>query len=348
MGINLRQKKLRNNERSLYLDIIVEKRRHTETLNLRLVPEKGLADRKKNKETKELAERIKTQRWNDIINNSYGLKIIRGTKVNFFEFADELIPTFQVAKRPYLSVVKMLKAFNKSDILFTTNINDRFLNQFYTYMESRLTGETPSTYFKKLKRLLKDATKQKLFEVDPSLGIRCRKFVSKQKAVLTFEEIKLLANAKCPNDEVKDAFILCLLCGIRFGDVKALKGSHIIGNKLELIQRKTKVKICGILNSDALTIISGRIKKDALIFHLPSHTACLKNLRKWALNAGIDKSLSWHCSRHGFATNLILNGTDIYTTSTLLGHKSLVHTQRYVRESNKMKEEAVNNLPKLF
>ncbi len=133
-----------------------------------------------------------------------------------------------------------------------------------------------------------------------------------------------------------------------FSDMKDLKRSNIKGNRLELVQKKTKVKIEGILNEDALKIVAKRIAKDGFLFSVPSHTSCLKNLKSWMKNAEIEKKITWHCSRHGYATNLIAHGADIHTTSKLLGHSSLTYTQRYVRESNKLKEAAVNNLPKLF
>jgi integrase len=127
-----------------------------------------------------------------------------------------------------------------------------------------------------------------------------------------------------------------------------LKGDCITGNKLELIQKKTKVKVTIILNADALKIVFHRIKKGELIFKLPSHTSCLKSLRKWSANAEINRVFTFHSSRHSFASNLLFSGTDIFTCSKLLGHTSLKYTERYLRENLKMKEEAVNKLPKLY
>ena len=215
-------------------------------------------------------------------------------------------------------------------------------------MESSLKGETPSCYFKRLKRLLQEATKQKMFSENPAAEIKCRPFKTEQKDTLTFDEIKTLISARCPNEEVKSAFIFSCLTGLRYCDVKELRGLNIKDNELELVQKKTKVRVTISLNSDAMNIIKNRSNPTELLFHLPSHTGCLKNLRVWIKNAEIDKHICWHNARHSFGTNLIEVGTDIYTTSKLLGHTSLKHTERYVRESKKLKEEAVNNLPHLF
>ena len=255
---------------------------------------------------------------------------------------------YKVFKRGYTGVLNKLKEFAGKNVLYTTEITESYLNKFYDFLETTLTGETPASYFKKLKRLLKEATKQKLFTHDPASDFRCRKFESKEKEILTFDEIRVLISASCPNQEVKKAFIFSCLTGLRWCDVKELQGNAINGNRLELIQKKTKVKVSGILNSDALKLINTSCKDTQLMFQLPSHTACLKSLRKWLANAEINKHIGWHNSRHSFCSNLILNGTDIYTASKMMGHTSLKHTERYVRESVKLKENAFNNLPKLY
>lgn len=47
--------------------------------------------------------------------------------------------------------------------------------------------------------------------------------------------------------------------------------------------------------------------------------------------AKIDKHITYHFTRHTFATLLVQDGTDIYTISRYLGHKSIDMTQRYLK-----------------
>lgn len=100
--------------------------------------------------------------------------------------------------------------------------------------------------------------------------------------------------------------------------------------------------------SDGVIDMIGHGRRDDLIFDLPSHTMCLKALRHWTARAGIDKHITWHCARHSFAVNVLTRGADIKTVSSLLGHASLKHTEKYTRAVDSLKRAAIDSLPKLM
>ena len=72
------------------------------------------------------------------------------------------------------------------------------------------------------------------------------------------------------------------------------------------------------------------------------------DIRKWMQNADIKKHISFHCSRHTFATMMLTLGVDIYTTSKLLGHSNVSTTQIYSKIVDEKKVEAVNKVDNLF
>ena len=82
--------------------------------------------------------------------------------------------------------------------------------------------------------------------------------------------------------------------------------------------------------------------QNSFIFNLPSYESCSKSAKRWVKRAGINKHISWHCARHSFAVNILNIGANIKTVASLLGHSGLKHTEKYTRDVDKLKSEAIN------
>ena len=223
----------------------------------------------------------------------------------------------------------------------------------FRYLDDGLNGETPYNYFAKFKKAIKKAVKDKIIIDNPSEGIKNEKSEGLKKDILNAEEIQKLAQAYCGNAEVKRAFLFALNTGLRWVDLKALKYSSIdfASSRLKIDQQKIKGKKSAQLNIDlnktALKLIGKPQAKDVLVFDLISHTGGLRSLKQWVIKSGIDKHVTWHCARHSFAVNILSNGSDIKTTSSLLGHSGLRHTEKYLHVVSDLKKKAVNTLPEI-
>ena len=176
-----------------------------------------------------------------------------------------------------------------------------------------------------------------------------------RKDVLSSEEMQQLiaTHYAGENTEIRRAFILCLYCGLRWCDVKDLTYANVdyANRLLKFEQTKTKGHSAAsgvvIPLNDGLLNLIGKGERNAPIFTLPSHKACLNALRHWTARAEIEKHITWHCARHSFAVNILNNGANIKTVASLLGHSGLSQTEKYTRAVDSLKEAAINSLPEL-
>lgn len=171
---------------------------------------------------------------------------------------------------------------------------------------------------------------------------------------LTIDELKAIMKADCANTEVKKAFIFSCFAGLHLGDVRALTWNKVFlasdgkTKFVRTIMEKTNKLVNVPLSKEALNCLNEKEDPNEPIFTLPGTPTICHDIRKWMQNADIKKHISFHCSRHTFATMMLTLGVDIYTTSKLLGHSNVSTTQIYSKIVDEKKVEAVNKVDNLF
>lgn len=112
---------------------------------------------------------------------------------------------------------------------------------------------------------------------------------------------------------------------------------------------KTQKSINVPLSNEALRYMEKKEDPDAKLFKLPTSDATINyHIKKWMKAAKIDKKISYHCSRHTFATMMLTLGADIFTTSKLLGHTNVHTTEIYADVVMNTKVDAVNLVSGFF
>lgn len=352
MSVLLKKRKNSDGTTSQFLIIRHNGKRSYEFLNnCKLTKKDTPLDRIENKGKIELAKKIRHQKELQLQADDYEVSAISKKGIDFVKFFEDFNKNYK--KKDYRIVngcLAKFKAFMKDEgytSLTTKEVNESLVIDFKDYLEEKLNGESPANYFSKFKKLLIYGVRKKIFPISPAFDVTLKKGDNIKKNILTMDEITELFKTDCTNKQVKAAFLFSCLTGLRYCDILALKWKNIDGKRLKLTQQKTQKPVEINLNDDAIEIIGQPEKENDFIFHLPSHTACLKDLKVWCKKAEIKKHITWHCARHSFATNIIFYGSDVNSASSLLGHSSFAYTQRYVHIVESLKEKAVQNLPSL-
>lgn len=120
---------------------------------------------------------------------------------------------------------------------------------------------------------------------------------------------------------------------------------------MSVVMTKTTNPVYIPLSSQAVKWLPERngCTPDGLVFGgLPNTSNLCVSLKNWADKAGVKKNVTFHTSRHTFATMMLTLGADLYTTSKLLGHANVKTTQIYAKIVDSKKVEAVNLVDNVF
>lgn len=176
----------------------------------------------------------------------------------------------------------------------------------------------------------------------------------KQREFLTAEELGRMEATFMRNEETKRAFLFACYTGLRISDICSLTYGDIkqeqaaTGQRIYIV-RKTMVKTRRVvsvpLSKKALSYLPADFSqksKDTKVFNLPTVGAVNDSLKTWAKDARVDKVVTFHTSRHTFATLALTLGVDVFTTSKLLGHQNVRTTQIYAEVIDAKKEQAIS------
>ena len=373
--VTIRYKKLSNGNLSIYLDIYKDGKRIYEFLKLYLLPETGkdkVECKRKNKETKEVANLIKAQRILDIKNGMAGIESKSKGKIKLSDYIDKFVrykkgvnPTY---KETFLNRAKSLIVEYKGNNVQMKDIDKewclgyiRFLNTTTSHKGKPLSKNSIRTYYRYFGSVIIKAAKDGIIPKNPMEQIdtedRPKANDDAGRVYLTIDEIRKMAETECDKEVIKRAFMFSCFCGLRISDIRKLKWDDIEqvtdadGNthyRLSITMQKTKKTINYQLSNEAVKWLPERGECELVFDHLTKKSKLSMVVKDWAKAAGVNKYVTFHTARHSFATMMLTLGADIYTTSKLLGHSNIRTTEIYAKIIDKKKDEAMELIDKFF
>lgn len=353
--VKLRKRKTRTGLYSLYLDTYANGRRTYEYLRLYLVPEKTREDKRKNKETLQLAEAIRAKRVIEYHEGRYGFDSSVQDKVLLFDYFEaQRKDQKRKTADSWGSCLQYIKRYERRRDITFADVTSEWVKGFKDYLEAQgLAQNSKALYFAKFRACINKAYREGIITDNPLKRVGCIKHEESKREYLTLEEVQILVETDCDSEVVKRAFLFSCLTGLRKSDIMQLLWGdvHKEGDytRITFRQRKTGGQEYLDITHEARELMGEEQGAEELVFDsFPAMSTVSAVINVWTARAGIRKHITFHSARHTFATMMLTLGTDLYTVSKLLGHKDIKTTEIYAKIVDKGKQEAVARIPSIL
>ena len=263
-----------------------------------------------------------------------------------------------------------LKTYQGNRDLLFEDVTVGFLKRYESYLRDELENSTNTIHsnLKIFRKLFNDASRDEVirYEENPFLRFKL-KWEKTKKEFLTEEELEQVENLELKPGTKRfhhrNMYVFsCYAAGMRISDVLQLKWDNLGEDRITIQIHKTKEPLSFKLPKKALEIINlykGSEDQNGFIFPIlkadkdysdpktkfnaiSSATAYInKDLRWIASKIGLSHTMSFHSSRHTWATRALRKGMRIEYVSKLLGHANIKTTQIYAKIVNSELDKAM-------
>jgi len=296
---------------------------------------------------KKTAQQIANSIETDLARQQHGLTILNKNLDKFGDIFKNYLNELTIAKKTlelrialskhFLCVFqdKPVKTISTSDIEeYRRNRRLDVLNnpKNKNKKDSEISFRTVNLEISTMHNVFNYCIKKGIIDKNPCAGIKKLNELSRLKT-LSDEDINKLING-ATNKLTKDLISFIVYTGCRKGEALNLKWDNVDlqNNVIAVKGTKTKYDRYIPIHSQLKELLQGIEKKDGCdyIFNIAGkklndfkrsfYTACR--------NAGL-KDMHIHDLRHVFASKMVMNGTSLYITGELLGHRTTQMTKRY-------------------
>ena len=265
----------------------------------------------------------------------------------------------------YVSAYRHLKNFLKNklgvdDIPFG-KVNIALIIDYVYYLKVDLLMATRSvnSFLAPFRTVVKRAFNKGQLRQDPFFDYTHEKEIIKRR-YLSGEELEQLMKTDFKGasaNYIRDMFLFATFTGLSYSDLKNLQHNHLHqqanGSMWIVLKRKKTGVASHIPLLDIPLQIIEKYKNtkfaggNGYVFKVQTKENLNLQLKQIAKTAGIDKRLTFHMSRHTFATSVCLtNGVPIESLSQMMGHLSIKTTQIYAHVTRIKLNEDMTNLEK--
>jgi integrase/recombinase XerD len=243
--------------------------------------------------------------------------------------------------RQHQTVLSKLKVFRKR--IYFPDLTQEFIEKFENHLIT--VGNSKNTInknFRIMKVYLHQAEKKGIRFKNPFKYIRMRAEPTTRVALSEDELaqlIKYYKSADCnpTHRHILRYFLFSCGSGIRISDVKQLTWNHIHGDTMKVTSKKTKGTVDVPLSNFERSLLPECTNPNSKIFNCFADAVTNRFLKKIAEKCAIKKNLTYHMSRHTFATYFLEKGGNVEVLQSLMDHSDIDTTMVYVHMTDKRK-----------
>ena len=235
----------------------------------------------------------------------------------------------------------LTEKYHLSDIPLR-EINYQFIRDFEMYLLT-VRGNKQSTiaqYLINLKKIVELAYKNEWIFRNPFINYKIEDEKS-ERGYLTQREVEILMNWKLDKklERTRDVFIFCCFTGLSYIDVFKLTKEQInlsIDGQQWIMGKREKTDMDYFIPmmeipKKILEKYKTQIFKNGKLLPVKTSIMVNRHLKEISEICGINKHLTFHLSRHTFATLTMSKGVSLESVSKMLGHKNIQTTQIYAK-----------------
>lgn len=257
--------------------------------------------------------------------------------------------------------VRLLKEFvqqkYKREDLYLRELNLNFIQSFHSFLriDKGMAQNSSTKHLKLLKKIVNLAVANSYMTTNPFITYK----IEREPVEIDFldeEELRKIINFDTPLprlERAKDMFLFGCFTGLSYIDIKTLAPEHFEKDSTGRIWIKKRRVKTGILSRIPLLpitkLILDKYKGREKLLPIQDPADINKYLKDIAILCEIKKRITFHTSRHTFASTVTLaNNISLEVVSKMLGHTNTRMTTHYAKLIDKCIGEQMDKLMETF
>ena len=257
--------------------------------------------------------------------------------------------------------VRLLKEFvqqkYKREDLYLRELNLNFIQSFHSFLriDKGMAQNSSTKHLKLLKKIVNLAVANSYMTTNPFITYK----IEREPVEIDFldeEELRKIINFDTPLprlERAKDMFLFGCFTGLSYIDIKTLAPEHFEKDSTGRIWIKKRRVKTGVLSRIPLLpiakLILDKYKGGKKLLPIQDPADINKYLKDIAILCDIKKRITFHTSRHTFASTVTLaNNISLEVVSKMLGHTNTRMTTHYAKLIDKCIGEQMDKLMETF